>query len=87
MLTKIPEHLNVSYSESNDSIYIYTIDVDYKFRNQGIFKNFLNELSKEFKVIELECFYTLIPMYEHLGFEDLGEVDDEGYHLMRRNRD
>lgn len=88
MITKIPEHLSITYTEINSNVLlINTIEVGYRFRKQGIFKEFLNELSKEFKMIELECFPTLISMYEHLGFEDLGEIDDEGYHLMRKNHD
>lgn len=82
----ISDKVEIDYTICDDVIFINTVNVKYEYRKQGIFKNLLNQLQQIYqKPIALESFHTLIPMYIHLGFEDLGESDDSGYHLMKRN--
>lgn len=77
--------IDIDYEVCNEVIFIRTVSINHEHRSKGIFKHLLDKLQAEYsKPIELECWPTLIPMYLHLGFKDLGECDWEGYHLMRR---
>ena len=77
--------VEIDYKVCDEVIFINTVSVKHEYRKQGVFKELLNYLQSTFnKPIELESFHTLLPMYKHLGFDDLGESDGQGYHLMRR---
>ena len=79
--------VNINYTVTPlGVIFINTVYIEPKLRGQGRFKQVLIDLQKIYKApIELEAFHTLVPMYEHLGFKDMNETDDQGYHLMRRD--
>jgi predicted GNAT family N-acyltransferase len=67
-------------------LFIHHAYLEFKLRGNGCFKEALNKIQEMHKLpIELESFHTLVPMYEHLGFKDMDETDDQGYHLMRRD--
>lgn len=71
---------------SNGVLFINTAYLEPHLRGQGRYKECLRLLQKVYAApIELESFETLVPMYEHLGFKDMNETDDQGYHLMRRD--
>ena len=77
--------VEIDYKVCDEVIFINTVSVKHEYRKQGVFKKLLNHLQYTYnKPIMLECFHTLVPMYKHLGFDDLGESDDQGYHLMKR---
>ena len=77
--------VEIDYKVCDEVIFINTVSVKYEYRKQGVFKELLNHLQSTYnKPIVLESFHTLVPMYLHLGFEDLGESDDQGYHFMKR---
>lgn len=81
-------HVEAEIDILEDIIIINRVSVEHGYRGTGLFKTFLNNLQNKLKKdIELECFFTLVPMYVHLGFENLGESDADGYHLMKRRYD
>ena len=79
------EIIDINYDVCEELIFIHTVHINHEYRGQGRFKQLLNNLQSQYsKPIELECWPTLIPMYLHLGFKDLGECNWDGYHLMRK---
>lgn len=79
------DKVEIDYKVCDEVIFINTVSVKHEYRKQGVFKELLNYLQSIYnKPIELESFHTLVPMYKHLGFDDLGDSDGQGYHLMKR---
>lgn len=78
--------VNFEFAICDDCIFIYHLWIDHQFRKQHRLRSAIDELyNKYHKSIVLESFETLIPMYEHLGFYQTGEYDDQGYIVMRKD--
>lgn len=82
----VPPYITINYDELCDNgIHIHSIWVHPDYRKQGLFKTFINQLAQAYDAIFLECWPTLVQMYEHLGFKQEG-VQYDGYIEMVRKR-
>lgn len=73
----------MEYTVNPTSVFIDTLTIHEKYRHQGLIRTILKKLILIYKMdIYLLSWITLVPMYLHLGFEDLGE-DMDGYHEMK----
>jgi predicted GNAT family N-acyltransferase len=78
--------VNFEFAICDDCIFIHHLWIDHKFRKQHRLRNAIDDLMKIYnKSIVLESFETLIQMYEHIGFYQTGEYDDQGYVVMRKD--
>jgi len=80
-------HVKYTYSDTCDGgIYLMNAEVENGYRGRGYFKKLIEKLLESYEYIECECFWTLLPMYIHLGFIDKGPCDEEGYHEIIKYR-
>ena len=85
-MIEVPKYIDIDYDELCDNgLAINAIRLDVPYRGKGLFKKFLNDLMEEYSFITLVCWPTLIPMYKHLGFEEVG-MEYDGYMGMIRKK-
>ena len=85
-MIEVPKYIEIDYDELCDNgLTINVIRLDEPYRGKGLFKQFINELMKTYSFISLSCWPTLIPMYKHLGFEEVG-MECDGYMAMIRKK-
>lgn len=75
---------SITYSKYSNGVHIHTLRIEEQFRNRGIATKIINNLYMKFGSVSLECWITLVPFYEKMGFIDMG-VDEHDYYEMIKN--
>ena len=85
------DHVVIRYRMTEGSfgscISIDSVFVEPGFRGEGRYRSSLDELQELYDLpIVLESFETLVKMYEHHGFQNIGMCHPDGYYeMIRRN--
>ena len=77
----IVENNEVFYFEGDivdDYLHIYIFQIQPKYRGKGMSYSVWKQIQEKYKMdIILEAFFTLIPYYTKMGFNNLGASDDQ----------
>ena len=81
----IVENNEVFYFEGNiidnHLLHIYIFQIQPKYRGKKMSYSVWKQIQEIYKMdIILEAFFTLIPYYTKMGFNNLGASDDQGYY-------
>ena len=75
----------VDYNITDNVIYLTHIFIYDEYRGKGFSKKIIDTLQKKhFMPIILECWPTLVPFYNKLGFYQTFNISEDGYIEMKR---
>lgn len=74
----------INYIECVDCVYVSLFGIKKNYRGRGYSRRIFNNLQRKYgKPIYLECWHTLIPFYEKIGFFKVTEdIDYQEYNEM-----
>ena len=88
----VVENNEVFYFEGNitgDHLHIDIFHIQPKYRGKKMSYSVWKQIQEKYKMdITLEAFFTLIPYYTKMGFNNLGASDDQGYYnfILKYNK-
>lgn len=73
-----------NYEVFDECIFVGNLYTKSEYRRQGHVRDLLNLLQERFKTeLYLDCFFTLKPFYEHLGFVEHDVLPDNYFEMVR----